>query len=150
MLPAFFKMKRSLKVCYMIGVGNNLELESGYRIFGVYIKPCSNMSTGWIYLLVASLLEIGFVTTLKLTHDSKNLPLQAVFVACLIGSIYFLDKSLSTIPVGTAYAVWTGIGATGTAIIGILFFKDPVTVGRMVFLGLLIMSIVGLKLTSGH
>ena len=108
------------------------------------------MSVGWIYLLVAGILEIGFVTTLKLTHDNKSSPLNIVFVICLIGSFYFLDKSLSTIPVGTAYAIWTGIGATGAAIIGIFFFKDLVTSGRLIFLGLLIISIVGLKLTSNH
>jgi|LGVF01.1.fsa_nt_gb quaternary ammonium compound-resistance protein SugE len=108
------------------------------------------MKIGWIFLLIASILEIGFVTTLKLTHDNKNSPLNIVFVVCLIGSFYFLDKSLSTIPVGTAYAIWTGIGATGAAIIGIFYFKDPVTMGRLIFLGLLIISIVGLKLTSNH
>lgn len=108
------------------------------------------MKIGWIFLLIASILEIGFVTTLKLTHDNKNSPLNIVFVVCLIGSFYFLDKSLSTIPVGTAYAIWTGIGATGAVIIGIFYFKDPVTIGRLIFLGLLIISIVGLKLTSNH
>lgn len=108
------------------------------------------MKIGWIYLLVAGLLEIGFVTTLKLTHDNKNSPLNIVFIVCLIGSFYFLDKSLSTIPVGTAYAIWTGIGATGAAIIGILCFKDSVKIGRLIFLCLLITSIVGLKLTSNH
>ncbi len=108
------------------------------------------MKIGWIFLLIASILEIGFVTTLKLTHDNKNSPLNIVFVVCLIGSFYFLDKSLSTIPVGTAYAIWTGIGATGAAIIGVFYFKDPVTMGRLIFLGLLIISIVGLKLTSNH
>ncbi len=108
------------------------------------------MNIGWIYLMVAGLLEIGFVTTLKLTHDNRSSPLNIVFIICLIGSFYFLDKSLSTIPVGTAYAIWTGIGATGAAIIGIFYFKDPVTIARILFLGLLVLSIVGLKLTSNH
>jgi len=108
------------------------------------------MNIGWIYLLVAGILEIGFVTTLKLTHDNKSSTLNILFVICIVGSFYFLNKSLSTIPVGTAYAIWTGIGATGAAIIGIFYFKDPVTFGRLFFLGLLIISIVGLKLTSNH
>ena len=81
---------------------------------------------------------------------TKNNPWNIAFVICLIGSFYFLDKSLSTIPVGTAYAIWTGIGATGAAIIGIFDFNDPVTIGRLIFLGFLIISIVGLKLTSNH
>ena len=106
------------------------------------------MNTGWIYLLIAGLLEIGFVVTLKLTHNNKNSPLNIVFVICLIGSFYFLDKSLSNIPVGTAYAVWTGIGAIGAAIIGMFYFKDPVTTWRLIFLGLLIISIIGLKLST--
>lgn len=103
---------------------------------------------GWFYLLIAGILEIGFATTLKMTHDNKHSLWNIVFVACLIGSFYFLDKSLGTIPVGTAYAVWTGIGAIGTAVIGIIFFKDPFTLARTFFLILLIVSIIGLKLTS--
>ncbi|HEX2922142.1 MAG TPA: multidrug efflux SMR transporter [Bacteroidales bacterium] len=103
---------------------------------------------GWIYLIIAGILEIGFATTLKITHDNRNSPWNIVFVLCLVGSFYFLNKSLSTIPIGTAYAIWTGIGAIGTAIIGIIYFKDPVTLARIVFLSLLIISIVGLKLSS--
>lgn len=102
----------------------------------------------WIYLLIAGILEIGFAVTLKLTHGNKNSPLNIVFLICLIGSFYFLDKSLSTIPVGTAYAVWTGIGVIGTSIIGLIYFKDPITIGRMLFLSLLIISVIGLKLTA--
>ena len=102
----------------------------------------------WIYLLLARILEIGFAITLKLTYDNKNSPLNIVFFICLFGSFYFLNKSLSNIPIGTAYAVWTGIGAIGTAIIGIIYFKAPFTFSRMLFLSLLIISIIGLKLTS--
>ena len=105
---------------------------------------------GWIYLLIAGVLEIGFAVTLKLTHDNKNSPLNIVFFICLIGSFYFLNKSLSYLPIGTAYAVWTGIGAIGTAVIGLIYFKDPVSFGRLLFLGLLIISIIGLKLTANN
>ena len=108
------------------------------------------MKMSWIYLLIAGILEIGFAVTLKLTHDNKNSPLNIVFFICLFGSFYFLNKSLSTIPIGTAYAVWTGIGVVGTAIIGLLYFKDPMTIGRMLFLSLLIISIIGLKITSSN
>lgn len=102
----------------------------------------------WIYLLIAGILEIGFAVTLKLTLDQKNSPLNILFFICLFGSFYFLQKSLSTIPIGTAYGIWTGIGAVGVAVIGIIYFKDPMIIGRLLFLSLLIISIIGLKLTS--
>lgn len=104
----------------------------------------------WIYLIIAGILEIGFAVTLKFINEDRTSPLLIVFVICIIGSFFFLNKALTTIPVGTAYAVWTGIGAIGTAIFGILYFRDPVNFGRLFFLSLLIISIVGLKLSSAH
>lgn len=104
---------------------------------------------GWFFLLIAGILEIGFAITLKMTHGNDSNFLKIIFLIFIVGSFYFLDKSLSTIPVGTAYAVWTGIGATGTAIIGMIIFNDPASILRIIFLGLLIISIIGLRLTSG-
>lgn len=104
----------------------------------------------WIYLVIAGFLEIGFASSLKLMDNHKNIPFSILFYVCIIGSFFFLGKSLQTIPIGTAYAIWTGIGAVGTAIIGILFLKDPVNAGRLIFLSLLIISIVGLKFSSSH
>jgi len=102
----------------------------------------------WIYLIIAGFFEIGFASSIKLMDNHKNIPFSILFYACLIGSFYFLQKSVDTIPIGTAYAVWTGIGAVGAAVVGILFLKDPITLLRIVFLSLLIISIIGLKLTS--
>jgi quaternary ammonium compound-resistance protein SugE len=104
----------------------------------------------WIYLIIAGLFEVGFTTTLKLSDNFSNLKWAVGFVVCISLSFYFLNKAIETIPLGTAYAVWTGIGAAGTVIIGITYFKEPSDVWRLFFLFLLIGSILGLKLVSEH
>ncbi len=104
--------------------------------------------SGWFFLLIAGVLEIGFASTLKLTQGfSKPIP-TAVFVFFAVFSFYFLNKAAQTIPVGTAYAIWTGIGAFGTIIVGILFYSEPASFLRLFFLMTLIASIIGLKLVS--
>ena len=102
----------------------------------------------WIYLLVAGVFEIGFTTCLKLS-EAFTRPLPSVGFVVLGGiSFWLLTQAMKDIPLGTAYAAWTGIGAGGTAIIGFVFFKDPVSAWRIFFIALLIASIVGLKLVS--
>ena len=102
----------------------------------------------WIYLLVAGIFEIGFTTALKLSDNfTKGAPTIGFLVLGAI-SFYLLSLSMKHIPLGTAYAVWTGIGAFGTALVGIVFFGDPVFFWRVFFLLLLVVSIVGLKLVS--
>ncbi|PKM43835.1 MAG: QacE family quaternary ammonium compound efflux SMR transporter [Gammaproteobacteria bacterium HGW-Gammaproteobacteria-1] len=100
---------------------------------------------GWNYLLLAGLFELGFTTSLKLSDQFTRL--GPTLLTLLFGGISFwlLSKAMQSIPLGTAYAVWTGIGAFGTAIIGMLFFKDPLTFWRAFFLCTLIGSIAGLK-----
>ena len=102
----------------------------------------------WIYLVVAGLFEIGFTTFLKLSDGFTKLWPSLRFLVFSAISFLLLTVALRVIPLGTAYAVWTGIGALGTAVVGILFFEDPVSVLRIMFLMLLIGSIVGLKLVS--
>jgi quaternary ammonium compound-resistance protein SugE len=105
----------------------------------------------WIILIIASLFEIGFATCLgKLKTSSGNTYLMwfAGFSICLVLSVYLLYKAIQTLPVGTAYAVWTGLGAAGIVLVGIFVFKEPVTFLRMLFMTTLIASIVGLKLVS--
>jgi Membrane transporters of cations and cationic drugs len=104
----------------------------------------------WFYLLLAGLLEIGFTTTLKLSNGfSLSRPGYIVaFTALALASFGMLNKALASIPLGTAYAVWTGIGAFGTVVVGILFFGEPQSLWRLLFLTLLIGSIIGLKLVS--
>ena len=102
----------------------------------------------WIYLAVAGIFEIGFTTCLKLSDNfSKLWPVIGFLVLGGI-SFWLLSLSMKTIPLGTAYAVWTGIGAFGTALVGIFFFSDPSSFWRLFFLLTLVASIVGLKLVS--
>jgi quaternary ammonium compound-resistance protein SugE len=102
----------------------------------------------WIYLIIAGLFEVGFTTSLKLSENFSNRWWTAAFFASITLSFLFLNKSIQTIPMGTGYAVWTGIGAIGTVIVGIIFFEEPSDMWRLFFLILLIGSILGLKLVS--
>ena len=102
----------------------------------------------WFYLLLAGLFEIGFTTCLKLSEGFSRLWPSLGFLFCAVASFWLLTRAVQTIPLGTAYAVWTGIGAFGTALIGIMVFQEPATALRMTFLVLLIGSIIGLKLVS--
>ncbi len=100
----------------------------------------------WFYLTLAGIFEIGFTTFMKLSDGFSRGLYTLGFFVCAGLSFYLLNKALTNIPLGTAYAVWTGIGAFGTAIVGMIFFKDPVTVLRTIFLFVLIGSVIGLKL----
>ena len=102
----------------------------------------------WLYLTVAGLLEIAWAVGLTYTDGfSRPWPSAATVLAMLM-SFYFLAQALKTIPVGTGYAVWTGIGASGTAILGIVLYSEPAALLRLASLGLIIMGIVGLKVSS--
>jgi quaternary ammonium compound-resistance protein SugE len=102
----------------------------------------------WIYLVIAGFCEVGFTTCLKLSNGLSKLGPSIGFLVLLTASMALLTVATRDIPMGTAYAVWTGIGAAGTAVVGIIWFRDPATVGRLLFLILLIGSIIGLKLVS--
>ena len=102
----------------------------------------------WIYLILAACCEIVFAGSLKQTNNFTNIKWTAIFVFFYILSIVLLNKAVQKIPIGTAYAVWTGIGAAGTVILGIIWYKEPVHFWRMFFLCTLVLSIVGLKFVS--
>ena len=102
----------------------------------------------WIYLTVAGLLEIGWAIGLKYTDGFTRLLPSLWTIASMILSIVLLGLALRTLPVGTAYAVWTGIGAVGTAALGIYLFAEPATVARLLCIGLILAGIVGLKLVT--
>jgi quaternary ammonium compound-resistance protein SugE len=104
----------------------------------------------WVALILAGVFEIGFTSFLKLSEDFTKWLYTGLFLISAAISFSLLSISLKTIPLGTAYAIWTGIGAAGTALIGMIFFKDPISVGRIVFLLLLIGSAAGLKMVSAH
>jgi quaternary ammonium compound-resistance protein SugE len=99
----------------------------------------------WAYLLLAGAFEVGFASTLKLTDGFTRLWPTIVFLIFATASFALLAKAAQTLPIGTAYAVWTGIGTVGTVIIGILFYKEPATALRLFFLATLIVSIIGLR-----
>jgi quaternary ammonium compound-resistance protein SugE len=102
----------------------------------------------WIYLTVAGLFEIGWAIGLKYTDGFTRLLPSVWTLASMILSIVLLGLALRTLPVGTAYAVWTGIGAVGTAALGIYLFAEPATVARLLCIGLILSGIVGLKLVT--
>ncbi len=105
----------------------------------------------WIILIIAGLFEVGFATCigkLKEATGQSAVMWFSGFIVCLVVSMYLLYRATQTLPVGTSYAVWTGIGAVGIVTIGILVFKEPATFWRIFFLTTLIGSVVGLKLVS--
>ena len=102
----------------------------------------------WLYLLLAGLLEVGWAIGLKYTNGFTRLWPSDGTGAAMIVSFFFLSLALKTIPVGTGYAAWTGIGAVGTAILGMVLLDEPRQMGRIVCLVLIIAGIVGLKLFS--
>ncbi len=105
----------------------------------------------WAILILAGIFEIAFATCIgkiKETSGHQSTLWFVAFLICLITSMYLLYKAAQTIPVGTAYAVWTGIGAVGIVLMGIFLFKEPATFWRLFFLTTLITSIIGLKLVS--
>jgi Membrane transporters of cations and cationic drugs len=107
----------------------------------------------WIILIIAGLFEVGFTTSLgkaKSTTGTESMLWYGSFVICLTMSMILLIRATQSLPLGTAYAVWTGIGAVGTVLVGILFFKEPATLWRLVFITTLIGSIIGLKTVSNH
>ena len=102
----------------------------------------------WIYLCIAGLLEIVWAISLKHTEGFSNLRWSVVTVLGMTASFYFLAQALKTIPVGTAYAIWTGIGAAGTAILGIMLFSESAALPRLFCIGVIVAGIVGLMLNS--
>ena len=104
----------------------------------------------WVFLVFAGLLEVFWSSFLKLSEGFTKLGFSIVTVVGMLASFYFLSQAMKTLPLGTAYAVWTGIGAVGSVVVGILAFREPVTAARMFFTVLLLAGIIGIKLTSGH
>ncbi len=102
----------------------------------------------WFFLFLAGLFEVGFTTSLKLSNNFTNFKWSLLFFVSITLSFIFLNKAIQIIPLGTAYAVWTGIGATGTVLIGIFFFNEPIYFLRLFFIFLLITAIIGLKVVA--
>ncbi len=104
---------------------------------------------GWFYLLIAGIFEIGWPLGFKLSQTTGHKASWIIFAIVSMGfSGYFLWMAQKSIPIGTAYAVWTGIGAVGAFLIGLVFFKDPASFLRIMSGALIIAGVVGLRLTS--
>ena len=104
-------------------------------------------SNPWLLLVAAGLLEIVFAFGLK--HASSNrLVLWPITVAAMAGSLWLLSAAMRQLPAGTAYAVWTGIGAVGTAVVGMVVFGEPRTAARVLFIGLIVAGVAGLQGTT--
>lgn len=102
----------------------------------------------WVYLLVAALFEIGWAIGLKHAQGFTKLWPSVLTIVAMVVSLFFLALAVRTIPIGTGYAIWTGIGAVGTATLGIILFAEPVTAWRVVCLLLIVGGVVGLKFTA--
>jgi quaternary ammonium compound-resistance protein SugE len=104
----------------------------------------------WIAVMTAGFLEVGFATMLKLSSGFTKLWPSLGFLVFAAGSFSLLSWSLKVLPVGTAYAVWTGIGAAGTAIVGMIFFKDPVSIARITAIAFIISGVILLNFSSAN
>ena len=106
------------------------------------------MATAWIMLIAAGIFEVGWAIGLKYSQGfTKPLP-SALTIGAMIVSMYLLARAVEHLPIGTAYAMWVGIGATGAAVLGIVLFNESATPLRLLFLALLVVSLIGLKATA--
>lgn len=104
----------------------------------------------WVLLVIAGLLEVCWAIGLKYTEGFTRLVPSLLTIAAIIASMVLLSLAAKQLPIGTAYAVWVGIGALGAAVLGMVLFREPATPLRIFFLALLLVAIVGLKATSGE
>ena len=102
----------------------------------------------WLYLIVGGLFEIGFTTSLRFVDGFRNGPWTIAFLVSVAISMALLELAARTIPMGTAYAVWGGIGALGTVVVGILWFDEPATLIRALLILTIVAAIAGLRLTA--
>lgn len=103
----------------------------------------------WVFLVIAGLFETAFAISLKASHGFTKLVPSTLFIVFSISSFVLLSLALKKLPVGTAYAVWTGIGTVGTAVLGMIIFNEAATVLRLVSIVFILAGVVGLRLASG-
>ncbi|TPE60477.1 multidrug efflux SMR transporter [Sandaracinobacter neustonicus] len=103
---------------------------------------------GWLLLLAAGLFEVGFTTCMRMSDGFRHIGWTSGFLASATLSFILLERAQRSIPLGTAYAVWVGIGAAGTALVGMWLFREPVETMRLILLAVLVGAIIGLKLVS--
>jgi len=127
---------------------------SGTDVPGRFAFPARDIAISrrrcmpWLYLVLAGVLEVVWAVGLKYSEGFTRLWPSVITGVAMVASFWLLATALRTIPLGTGYAIWVGIGAVGTALVGMLLFKEPATVARLVCIGLILAGIVGLKLAS--
>ncbi len=104
----------------------------------------------WVSLIVAGIFEMFWATMMKLSEGFSKLNYSLLTIIGMIASFYFLAKSLHSLPLSLAYPIWTGIGAVGSILIGVFLFKDQLSIVTSFFVILLVIGIIGIKVTSGH
>jgi quaternary ammonium compound-resistance protein SugE len=104
----------------------------------------------WVYLMIAGVLEVQWAVTMKYTEGFTKLWPSVFCIMGMAASVYFLALAQKTLPLGTSYAIWTGIGAVGATICGIILFNEPRDIARILCILLIVAGILGLKMTSGH
>lgn len=104
----------------------------------------------WVYLGLAGLLEVVWASFLKQSEGFTRLTPSAITLVAMVGSFWLLAVAMRSLPLGTAYAIWTGIGAVGAFVVGIVVMGEAATLGRIASVALLVTGMVGLKLSSGH
>jgi quaternary ammonium compound-resistance protein SugE len=106
------------------------------------------VTQAWFYLIAAGLIDVAWALSMKKADGFSNLGWSAVSLLLLAAFVYLLTKALEALPVGTAYAVWTGIGAAGTVIAGIVLFSEPATLTRLFYIAVVVAGVIGLQTTS--
>lgn len=104
----------------------------------------------WLYLFLAGIFEVVWASTMKLSQGFSNLKFTGLTILGMLLSFSFLSLSLKNLPLGIAYPIWTGIGAVGSIVVGVLIFQDRVSGLTWIFVGFLLIGIIGIKITSGH
>src|SRR5688572_15261265 len=111
-------------------------------------QPPEGANMAWFYLILGGLFEVGFTTSLRFVDGFKNVPWTIAFLVSVAISMALLELAARTIPMGTAYAVWGGIGAVGTVLVGIYFFSEPAGLVRILLIFTIVAAIAGLKLIA--
>lgn len=102
----------------------------------------------WVWLIIGGLFEVGFTTALRFVDGFRNVPWTIAFLICVTISMALLELASRSIPMGTAYAVWGGIGAVGTVLVGMLFFNEPTATVRILLIFTIVAAIAGLRVTA--
>jgi quaternary ammonium compound-resistance protein SugE len=118
------------------------------RYFSGLILCYGGKSMAWLYLIIAGIFEVIWAMGLKYSQGFAKLFPSLVTLGAMVVSFYLLALATKSLPIGTAYAIWTGIGAIGAVLLGMILFNEPVNILRIVFLCLILVGIVGLKITS--